>query len=56
MLRPSRPHERLDRATLVHGGVGLGDPLEVGLEVEDPAVIDPALSRNPARAPVAQWN
>src|SRR5437773_1739713 len=37
------PHERLDRPTLVHGGVGLGDPLQVGLEVEDPAGIDAAL-------------
>ena len=37
------PHKRLDRPALVHGGVGPGDPLEVGLEVEDAAGIDPAL-------------
>src|SRR5438552_14650876 len=37
------PNERLDRPALVHGRIGFGDPLEVGLEVEDPAGIDAAL-------------
>jgi hypothetical protein len=31
---------RLDRAALVHGGVGLGDAIEVRLEVEDATGVD----------------
>ena len=36
------PHERLDGAALVHGGVGVGDAVEVGLVVEDEAGVDAA--------------
>src|SRR5712691_7882439 len=34
-------HERLDRAPLVHRPVGLGDVVEVGLEVKDETWVDP---------------
>jgi hypothetical protein len=38
----SHPQERLDRAAFVHGGVRLGDPIEVGLVVEHAPGIDAA--------------
>ena len=37
------PHERLDRAPLVHRGVRVGDPVEVGLVVQDATGVDAAL-------------
>ncbi len=36
------PHEGLDRAALVHRGVRLADPVEVGFVVQDAARIDAA--------------
>src|SRR5438128_7742110 len=36
----SHPHERLDRPALVHRRIGVGDMVEVGLEVEDAAGVD----------------
>jgi hypothetical protein len=40
-----RPHadQRLDRPPLVHRRVGLGDAVEVGLEVEHETGVDPTL-------------
>src|SRR5207249_1552449 len=36
----SQPHQRFDRAVLVHGGARLRDAVPFGLEVEDAAGID----------------